>query len=105
MDTPERNATRAKNIRTLWEALHAPKWTRDDLIDLGKAIFAKTPLKNLDPDKFDKLLPHLIDIVERLEAGLVKLPDPSPKPQDQEEAKREVPPETSKAPTEDVEPK
>ena len=38
MDSPEKRATRAQNIRTLWETLLAPNWTKDDLIDLGAGM-------------------------------------------------------------------
>ena len=68
MDAAQQNKTRASNIRAVWEALLAPKWGKDDLIDLGKAIYARKSLKDIDPRKFDGLLPHLIAIVEVLEA-------------------------------------
>lgn len=70
MDTPERNTARARNIRALWEALLAPNWNKDDLVDLGKAVYARTPLKELDPTKFDRLLPHLIAVTEKLEGKI-----------------------------------
>ena len=78
MDSPEKRATRAQNIRTLWETLLAPNWTKDDLIDLGKAIFAKTPLKRFDPVKFDRLFPHLVKITEALESKITPVPTDSP---------------------------
>ena len=31
-------------MKALWEALQMPPWNRDDLIDLGKLIFAKKSL-------------------------------------------------------------
>jgi hypothetical protein len=46
-------------IKTIWEALLAPAWTRDDLIELGKVIFAKIPLNRLPDQQFSKLLPYL----------------------------------------------
>lgn len=73
MDSPEQRATRAQNIRTVWEALLAPNWTKDDLIDLGKAIFARTPLKRFDQAKFNRILPHLSKLAEVLEANIVPL--------------------------------
>ena len=78
MDSPEQRATRAQNIRTLWETLLAPNWTKDDLIDLGKAIFAKTPLKRFDPAKFDRLFPHLVRVTEMLEAKITPMPADPP---------------------------
>ena len=78
MDSAEKNATRARNIRAVWAALLAPNWTKDDLIDLGKAIFARTPLKNFDQTKFDRILPHLDAVTEMLEAKITPLPAASP---------------------------
>lgn len=46
-------------IRSLWEALLAPAWKKDDLIELGKLIFAKVSLKHVDDDLFGRLLPNL----------------------------------------------
>jgi hypothetical protein len=46
-------------IKTIWEALLAPAWTRDDLIELGKVIFTKIPLNHLPDQTFSKLLPYL----------------------------------------------
>lgn len=46
-------------IKTLWEGLLAPAWTRDDLIELGKVIFAKIPLARLTDQQFTQLLPYL----------------------------------------------
>jgi hypothetical protein len=74
MKSPEQRETRARNIRAVWEALLAPDWTKDDLINLGKAIFARTPLKRFDPDKFDRILPHLDKATEVLEAKISPLP-------------------------------
>jgi hypothetical protein len=78
MDSPEQRTTRAQNIRTVWEALLAPNWTKDDLIDLGKAIFARTPLKRFDQAKFDRILPHLSKLAEMLEAKITPLPADPP---------------------------
>lgn len=78
MDSPEQRATRAQNIRAVWEALLAPSWTKDDLIDLGKAIFARTPLKRFDQAKFDRILPHLSKITEMLESKITPMPADPP---------------------------
>jgi hypothetical protein len=53
-------------IRNLWEALITPTWTRDDIIELGKAVFAKVPLSKLDDKRFDQLLPYLTKMSENL---------------------------------------
>jgi hypothetical protein len=53
-------------IKHLWEALLAPSWSRDDLIDLGKAVFARTPLSKIEQKRFDRLLPHLTQMVKSL---------------------------------------
>ena len=78
MPSPENRATRARNIRELWDALLAPNWTSDDLIYVGKAIYARTPLKKFAPDKFDRILPHLDKVAEILEAKVAPLPADSP---------------------------
>jgi hypothetical protein len=49
-------------IGIVWEALQAPRWNKDDLIDLGKTIYAKTPLKNMDEKLFIRLFPHIATI-------------------------------------------
>lgn len=71
MDATEKNKIRANNIRAVWDALMAPSWVPNDLKDLGMAIYARRPLKDLDQKKFDRLLPHLSAIVERLEAKFI----------------------------------
>ena len=46
---------------TLWEALTAPKWTKDPLIDFGKAIFSKKALKDMNDKEFNQVFPFLRD--------------------------------------------
>jgi len=53
-------------IRNLWEAVLAPAWTKDDIIEFGKAVFAKVPLSKIDDKKFDLLLPYLTKMSETL---------------------------------------
>jgi hypothetical protein len=69
-------------IKILWEALQAPPWSRDDLIEFGKAIFGKTPLKDLDPKRFNQLFPFLKQITDHLGIKLKEavLPAPPPAP-------------------------
>ena len=88
-------------IKILWESLQAPPWSRDDLIEFGKAIFGKTPLKDLDPKKFNQLFPFLKQITDNLGIKLKEavLPAPSPAPTVQGEPSSS-PEETSPAPAE-----
>ena len=53
-------------VKTIWEALLIPSWTKDDLIELGKAVFAKVALAKLDNQRFERLLPFLVKISEIL---------------------------------------
>ena len=65
-------------IKILWESLQAPPWSRDDLIEFGKAIFGKTPLKDLDPKKFTQLFPFLKQITDHLGIKLKEAVLPAP---------------------------
>ena len=65
-------------IKILWESLQAPPWSRDDLIEFGKAIFGKTPLKDLDPKKFNQLFPFLKLITDNLGIKLKEAVLPAP---------------------------
>jgi hypothetical protein len=49
-------------IRTFWEALTTPTWTRETLIELGKVVFAKVPLNKLTNEQFAMLIPKLQEI-------------------------------------------
>jgi hypothetical protein len=60
--TPDQPMTKediAFFIRTLWSSLLKPTWARGDLIDLGMELFSKTPLSQVNPKKFERLLPFL----------------------------------------------
>lgn len=64
-DTDKQQAERTKHyqrlsqlIKALWAALLKPNWTYDELVSLGKAIFAKQRIESLDQKIFDRLLPH-----------------------------------------------
>ena len=65
-------------IKILWESLQAPSWSRDDLIEFGKAIFGKTPLKDMDPKKFTQLFPFLKQITDNLGIKLKEAVLPTP---------------------------
>jgi hypothetical protein len=53
-------------IKMMWTALLAPDWTKDDLIDLGKTVFAKVSLAKIDDKLYMRLLPQLVKIAESL---------------------------------------
>jgi hypothetical protein len=57
-------------IKTLWKCLEAPAWTKDSLITLGKVIFAKKTLKDLDDKAFGEIWPHLKVMAETLDLTL-----------------------------------
>jgi len=80
-------------IRAFWEALLAPKWSRDHLIELGKAVFAKLPLASLSDAQFAMFMPHLQEIAQSLASRLGDWPEPSAE-------KKEAPvPEKKEAPS------
>jgi len=54
-------------IRSTWDSLLAPSWLRNDVVDLGKQVRAKTPLSKLDARLFERLLPHLTSIAKTLQ--------------------------------------
>jgi hypothetical protein len=60
-------------IRSFWEALLGPNWLRNDLIELGKLVFAKVRLKDVEPELFQRLLPHLNTIANSLGPKMLKL--------------------------------
>jgi hypothetical protein len=66
--TEQDRKTRAANIRAVWEALLSPRWDRNIRIDLGKALYARRSLKDLETELFERLLPRLVEIVEVLES-------------------------------------
>jgi hypothetical protein len=70
--TQEDIAFYAKNI---WNALLEPDWKYDDLVELGKAVYAKIPLNKMDDKKFNRLFPLLVKISqflgEQIQAKLV----------------------------------
>jgi hypothetical protein len=59
-------------IKAFWDAMLAPKWLRDDLIELGKAVYAKEPLAALDDALFARLMPHLIEMATVLGSQVSK---------------------------------
>lgn len=79
-------------IKAIWEALIAPSWTRDDLIELGKVIFAKIPLGRLPDQQFAKLLPYLKTMASTVGKKILEQASaaPSPSPAQASETKPEV---------------
>ena|SRR5579872_3334383 len=60
-------------LKTIWEALLAPTWKKDDLITLGKLLFAKQKLKDIDEKIFMKeVLPNLKVVAASLHATLTQ---------------------------------
>jgi hypothetical protein len=59
-------------VKSLWRCLQAPSWTKDSLITLGKVIFAKKTLKDLDDKAFNEIWPHLKVMAETLDVTLTE---------------------------------
>ncbi len=59
-------------IKALWEALLAPDWTRDHLIELGKVVFAKIPLNKLSEQQFSTLFPYLQKMASTIGTRLIQ---------------------------------
>lgn len=53
-------------MKALWKALQTPAWTKDELVELGKAIFAKETLGKMADKRFEIIYPNLVKIVESL---------------------------------------
>lgn len=59
-------------MKALWKALQSPTWTKDELVELGKAIFAKESLGKMADKRFEIIYPNLVAIVESLGAQLAE---------------------------------
>lgn len=57
---------RAFLMTSLWNALSSPKWTKDDLIDFGKALFTRQSLQEMPDKAFEKIYPFLCEITDSL---------------------------------------
>ena len=74
MSDPTSNVTLTKEelawlIKALVESLEIPDWTKDDLIEFGKMIWAKTSLKALaerNEKLFSRLFPLLANVATHL---------------------------------------
>jgi len=56
---------------SLWESLIEPKWTKDNLIDFGTAIFAKKRLAEMSDGEFSKVFPFLNTVTVALGTKMV----------------------------------
>lgn len=71
-------------IKALWKALQSPSWTKDNLIELGKAIFAKQTLKEMPDARFEIIYPKLVSIAESLGVQLAEQAASMQKKEDEE---------------------
>lgn len=60
----------AQYIKAIWGALIEPKWSYDDLVTLGKMVYAKVPLSKIDPEIMKILLPKLAAIARKVAVDL-----------------------------------
>jgi hypothetical protein len=73
-------------MKTIWEGLLAPRWLKDDLIELGKLVYSKVPLREVDSDVFERLFPNLTQVAQHVGKTLRQQlhqessPAPSPSP-------------------------
>jgi uncharacterized protein (DUF2126 family) len=59
-------------VHALWRCFQAPAWTKDSLITLGKVVFAKTSLKDMNEKAFGEIWPHLKVMAETLDTTLTE---------------------------------
>jgi hypothetical protein len=71
--TPEISKEQMKFlVKSIWKCLQAPGWTKDSLITLGKVIYSKKALKDVDDKSFNEIWPHLKVMAETLDATLTE---------------------------------
>lgn len=101
-------------IKAIVESLEIPDWTKDDLIEFGKMIWAKTSLKILaerDEKLFSRLFPLLAKVATHLGTKIASVqtsvpptstnaPSIPPSPSSASTIPPSVPPETPKIPPE-----
>ena len=119
MSDPTSNVTLSKEelawlIKAIIESLEIPDWTKDDLIEFGKMIWAKTSLKILaerDEKLFSRLFPHLTKVATHLGTKIATVqistspistnpPPTPPNPGPTSTVPPGVPPESPKIPPE-----
>lgn len=62
----------ASLIRTIWAALIEPKWTYEELVTLGKMVYAKVPIARIDKDVMGILLPKLATIAQKIHVTAIQ---------------------------------
>ncbi len=77
-------------MRAIWKALQTPSWTKDDLVELGKAIFVKQSLKEMPDKRFEIIYPNLVKIVESLGVQLAEQAAVMQKKEEEEEEEKVV---------------
>jgi len=77
----------ARIIKMFWEALLVPQWSKDDLIDLGKLLYAKVPIGKIDPSKIARLLPPLTEVAKEIHLQLSRGEDRRPETPEKTPAK------------------
>lgn len=80
-------------INALWTSLLAPPWPKNDLIEVGKLIYAKVELKDVDGSLFNRLLPSLSAAATTLGQKILQLKSP-PTPRQEQAASPSPSPET-----------
>jgi hypothetical protein len=76
-------------IKSLWSALSSPNWQKDDLIEMGKCLWAKTKLKDIPEKTFARLLPNLTMVANEFDR--IMTIDAEKKVASQTEAKEPTP--------------
>jgi len=53
-------------VKALWDALQSPEWTRDGIIEFGKAVFSKASFKDMSEKTFEQIFPFVEKITVTL---------------------------------------
>lgn len=59
-------------VNAIWTALQAPQWSKDDLINFGKAIFTRVTLQKMADKTFEQVFPFLSKIADSLGVQLTE---------------------------------
>ena len=63
---------RAWLIRSTWEALLCPNWTRNIILKFGESIKDKKPLKDMEETDFNLIFPFLTQVADKLGATIIQ---------------------------------
>lgn len=63
---------RAWLIRSTWEALLFPNWTRNIILKFGESIRDKKPLKNMEETDFNLIFPFLVQVADNLGTAIIQ---------------------------------